>query len=219
VTEKNWFEDCVAVSGYRTTIVNALRMQLNEASEHSTIKRIDVDWRNWYRFNVREVPIVHRYVLAAGVLSQRPILDQTGQEISESLEVNLINVVRFCTRMLDVNEYARICIVGSQSARSGSFDETYAIAKAGVEAFVRWKKVGPQQQLVCVSPPLIADSGMTRRRHDYPEVLERRPYCEAADVATAIRALLWDEKMTHNNAVVTVPPKSDKMDLQFYREG
>lgn len=176
------------VTGLRSTIVTQLKGLL---PPQERIERLYVELAkpDAYLGQLQHGP---RYLLAAGVLHSRNILQQSWAEIIESLSVNLVNVIRICEHILQRQGDARICIIGSESARAGSFDQTYAAAKAGVHAYVMQRKTLPLQQLVCISPPIIADSGMTLRRHDYPEVLQTRAHVQALDVARIVKRVLYD---------------------------
>lgn len=174
----------LAVTGFRTTIVRQLSLFVSDSVVRieADLSKLDCEFR---------VPLADRYVLAAGVLHQRQLHHQTPRELTESIAVNMVNVVRLCEHILETNTHARICVVGSESGFSGSYDMTYALAKAGVHKYVEWRKLGEFQQLVAVAPPVIADSGMTLRRKDYPDVLDTRRTVRASDVAIVVKNLLY----------------------------
>lgn len=182
------------VTGLRTSIVRELKDITNEP-----VIRIEADWRthdaSFYP------PKATRYVLAAGVLHGIRMAEQTQQQITETFNVNCINVVRICERVLTMNANARICVIGSESGRRGSFDEAYALSKAAVHQYVRWRKVKPTQQLICVAPKIISDSGMTQRRKDYPRVLRERPTVRAEEVARQVHSLLWGDCLISNEVI------------------
>mgnify|MGYP003908889943 CR=1 FL=1 len=176
----------LAVTGFRTSIVQELKRFIDDP-----IVRIGADLG---RLNCTlEFPPADRFVLAAGVLHQTQLIEQSPDEIMSSLAVNMINTVRLCELILKANDNARIVVIGSESADRGSFDTTYALAKAGVHAYARWKQVLPTQQLTVLAPPIIADSGMTRARKDYPEVLSRRRTVTAEAVARSVKSLLYTQ--------------------------
>ena len=161
----------IAVTGYNTTICQKLR----ELSDEPMI-------------NLRHHPLPEhcsKFVLAQGIMHGQPMAVLSSVELMESLDVNFVGIVRFCDRILAENEYARIVVIGSQSAVNGSYNTMYAGMKAALHCYVRSKPISSTQRLVCLAPGIIADSGMTRRRHDYPEVLVLRPTCRAIDVARA----------------------------------
>lgn len=109
----------------------------------------------------------YRYLFCVGLLYQKPTKDQTKAEIDESFAVNCSNVTRECDRLLDVNPRARICVIGSEAAYTGSFDETYATAKRNLQRYVESKRLKHQdQQIVCIAPTVIMDTGMTNARNE-----------------------------------------------------
>jgi NADP-dependent 3-hydroxy acid dehydrogenase YdfG len=185
-----------AVTGFRTSIVRELKDLTQEP-----VIRIEADWRTYdASFYPPRVP---RYVLAAGVLHGKRMAEQTAAEINECWAVNCVNVVRICERVLGMNPHARICVIGSESGTRGSFDETYALSKAAVHQYVRWRKVKSTQQIICVAPTIIADSGMTQRRTDYPRVLRERRTVRAETVAREVHSVLWGDALI-SNAVIPV---------------
>ena len=183
----------IAVTGFRTTIVQNLVKMVNEP-----LVRIDGDLST---FDAEiDIPNCERYVLAAGVLHQKQILQQSAGEIQESLAVNLINTIRICETIFSRNGPASIVIIGSHSGIKGSFDTTYAVSKAGVHQYVSTKQTGEGQRINCVAPHIIKDSGMTERRHDYSEVIHRQGLISAKDVASTVKHLLYSPYL--NNKIV-----------------
>ncbi len=184
----------LAVTGYRSKIVSELIPLLPEGEE---VIRLDTT-----------TPICNRYLLCAGVLRPKRIADQSPEEIAETFRVNCSWPIQFCDDMLEKNPEARICVVGSESGFSGSFDGAYAAAKAGLHRYVETKQLGPFQQLVCVAPSIIEDAGMTTSRAD-KDVLEvrrtlhpKRRFLKALEVARMIKHLLYvDEGYTTGTVV------------------
>lgn len=182
----------IGVTGVRTTIV----MQLAKLSGHE-VERIDCDLA-WFTSPVRIPPSAKHFVLAAGMLHSKPLREQTEADIHDSLAVNLITPMRICDAILDTVPEARICVIGSVSGFNGSYDGTYAAAKAGLHAYVKNKPVSLRQQIFALAPTIIADSGMTVRRMDYPEVLGRRPSISAKRVAQEIHSYLFGNSLASN---------------------
>lgn len=186
----------LTVTGISTTIVQRYLM-----IKPDIVARI----RAWPSLSMPDcafdIPRADRYILAAGVLYQKPLAMQTGAEIAASMCVNYINVVRICESIFQVNEEARVCVVGSESGYVGSFDETYAGAKAAVHCYVENRKMLKTQQLVCVAPSIISDSGMTERRKDYPEILGTRKTVTAMQVAEIIFNLLHGDILVNNTVI------------------
>lgn len=177
----------LAVTGRNTTIVAELARLL----PGEDIVRINADLSDPH--TPLDLPTAPRYVLAAGLLyNKKPIEQQTDSEILASLSVNCINAIRIVERVFAAQHDARICVIGSESAFKGCFDETYFLGKAALHSYVKARRTSLNQQLVCVSPDVISDSGMTRRRHDYPGVLTTRPMVTAREVAEVIKRALYD---------------------------
>lgn len=173
----------IAVTGARSTIIQELRALLPD--------------EDFLRHDLRAgrsqpLPVAERWVLAAGLIHSKSIIHQRRKEMHESLSINLIHTLRICECVLTRDDDVRICVIGSESGFSGSFDEVYAAAKAGVHNYVANRKLKPTQLLSCVAPPIIADSAMTRARHDYPAVLDERKTVTARDVAIAVRRHLFE---------------------------
>lgn len=116
------------------------------------------------------------YLFCVGLIRQKRIADQDEAEIAMTFFVNTIFVIKECDRLLAVNPKARICVIGSESAFKGSFDGAYAAAKAALHRYVETKRLNyPDQQLVCVAPTCIENTGMNKRRNaDGVAALERR---------------------------------------------
>jgi short-subunit dehydrogenase len=186
----------LAVTGLSTSIVQEYLKLRNEI-----VARIEAHPSLTHPSPDLVIPNADRYILAAGVLHQKPLQIQTEKEVVDSFSINFVNVVRICEQVLSTNDRARICVIGSESGYNGSFDETYAGSKAAVHCYVENRKLKRGQQLVCVAPTIISDSGMTRRRSDYPDVLNRRRTVKAATVAEVIHSLFSDE-IYLNNLVV-----------------
>jgi NAD(P)-dependent dehydrogenase (short-subunit alcohol dehydrogenase family) len=152
-----------------------------------------------------------RYVLAAGLLRPKRIWQQTDAEIRSSMAVNMLSTVQICELVLNANPNARIVVLGSESGMKGSFDTTYFLAKAALHAYVRERAIGhPGQQLVCVAPSTIGDSGMTQRRADQHNVeklvgtLPKRRLLTANEIAATIHFLLYGAGSYISNTVIEV---------------
>jgi NAD(P)-dependent dehydrogenase (short-subunit alcohol dehydrogenase family) len=107
-----------------------------------------------------------RYLLCQGFLYGKRRVDMTNDEVSDTYRINYVQVVGMCDNLLEHNDNVRICVVGSESGVTGSYDECYADSKRLVHNYVETKNVKPNQQLVCVAPSIIEDAGMTLRRCD-----------------------------------------------------
>lgn len=142
-----------------------------------------------------------RYLFTAGLLRASPMRQQTAAEISEGWWVNAGSVIRACDEIIARNPVARICVMGSESGYAGSFDGTYAAAKAALHAYVETKALTyPGQQLVAIAPSIIGDAGMTLRRKDTEALMRRRldhpkrRFLEAAEVAALVHHVLYVDR-------------------------
>lgn len=161
---------------------------LKERSVAFAISRIDGDQSDIA--TDLKIPVASHFILAAGVLTGKRLLEQSPYEMRAAIAVNLVNVMRICETILQRQARANIVVIGSQSAALGSFDELYSVTKAAVNTYVAYRDLGNEQLMACVNPPIISDSGMTRRRDDYPEVLNNRITVTAREVAERVCDLL-----------------------------
>ena len=148
-----------------------------------------------------------RYLFCQGLLRPKRMQDQTEEERAEGFEVNLDSIVRACDAVLAVNESARICIIGSESAYKGSFDDVYAVSKMIIHSYVERKKLGLGQQLVAISPDIIGDAGMTTRREDRDALEMRRKahpmkrFLRSSEVAELALHLLYHQPYIRNTVI------------------
>lgn len=141
-----------------------------------------------------------RYLFAQGYLAGRSRQEISREEAMRTYLVNLHQITEDIDRIVENNPRARIVVIGSESAFSGSYDETYADAKRQLSAYVERKRLtNPRQQLVCVAPSIIADAGMTTRRPDQARLAERasmhpkRRFLSAAEVARVVYYALYQD--------------------------
>lgn len=189
----------IGISGRRSTIVQALLPML-PASEEVV-----------YDSSELMPTACERYFLCAGVLHGKPIGDLTDDELEETWGVNFADVAEFLDCVIDRNPEARIVVMGSMSAEQGSYDMAYAGAKAALHLYVREKRLRyPAQQLVCIAPTIIEDSGMTQRRQDLDRTLERGrkrrrgQWIQSLEVARLVHFLLYQDTGAISNTVIPV---------------
>lgn len=149
-----------------------------------------------------------KYFFCSGYLIGKKLHDQTTEEFKATAEVNYLNVVGACNAIFEVNSKARICVMGSESGISGSYDEWYGMVKNALHHYVETKKLLPDQQLVAVAPGIIGDAGMTTRRADL-DVLEARKeahpkkrFVSSLEVAHLVRFLLYEDQGYITNTVI-----------------
>lgn len=150
-----------------------------------------------------------RYLFCAGLLRAQRLVDQADADIVEGMLVNALGVIRECDQVLGGNPRARICVIGSESGFSWSYDGAYAAAKAVVHRYVEAKSLAwPDQQLVCVAPTIIGDASMTMVRHDLDDVRRRGEahpkgrWLEATEVAAMVHHLLYVDRGYTTGTVV-----------------
>lgn len=188
-----------AVTGARSKIIAELADITGEQ-----MVRIDMDLADPGAPLPLGYPDTRYFVLAAGVLHGKRILQLTGREIIECLAVNTVNVIRLCEDILARVDDAAICVVGSESGWKGSYDQLYAASKAAVHAYVKTRRVqGRHQQLVGIAPPIIIDAGMTTRRPDFEQIKAgARKTVTSLQVAERIHDLFY--KSGRQNEVVSM---------------
>jgi NAD(P)-dependent dehydrogenase (short-subunit alcohol dehydrogenase family) len=148
-----------------------------------------------------------RYLFCQGLLRPKRMQDQTEEERAEGFEVNLDSIVRACDAVLAVNDNARICIIGSESAYKGSFDDVYAVSKMLIHSYVERKELKPRQQIVAISPGIIEDGGMTLRREDQDRLAQRRDahpmkrFLMSREVAELAHHLLFHQPYIRNTVI------------------
>lgn len=150
-----------------------------------------------------------RYLFASGLLRPQATMHQVDGDMAETFMVNCGRVIRACDQILAANSTARICVIGSESGFTWSFDGTYAAAKAALHRYVETKKLtSPEQQLVCLSPGIISDCGMTTRREDQGTVAARslnhpkRRHLTAEEVARWVHFLLYVDRGYASGTVI-----------------
>lgn len=188
----------LAIVGYGSRIAKELR-ELLDGDYEKEIRRA----------TYADCPVnYHRYLFCAGYLLPKRLLDMTYAEQNETIEANLLGVMRCCEDILRHNNSARICVLGSESGYAGSYNQLYSAAKAGLHRYVETKKLLVGQQLVAISPSIIGDAGMTLRRKD-TEILEdrrkRHPkgrFLISLEVARVIRFLLYEDEGYITNTVI-----------------
>lgn len=148
---------------------------------------------------LKDMPLnCDRYLFCAGIIRPKPRSQQSTREIEESLAVNLWRVTDDIERIMSGNVRARVCVIGSESGFAGSYDDTYAMAKTAIHRYVETKRLkSPHQQLICIAPSIIQDCGMTERRDDTTNLLQRRAlhpkqrFLKAVEVARLVHFVLY----------------------------
>ena len=115
-----------------------------------------------------------RYLICSGVLHGKNLREISREEAVETVEVNFLDVAKACDIIIEANDYAKICIIGSASGEQGSYDMAYAGAKSAIHTYVKHKRLRTaHQHLVAVAPWIVSDAGMSIRRKDFGQLLQR----------------------------------------------
>lgn len=154
-----------------------------------------------------------RYLICTGYLAGRRMTEISRDESSLTWSRNFAEVARFCDGLFEVNDRARVVLLGSESGFAGSYDMAYAGAKAALHLYVERKQLrAAEQVLVALAPHIIWDSGMTQRRPDL-EDLERRAeanrlgrWLTAREVAAEALHLLFDASPAISGQVIRLRP-------------
>lgn len=151
------------------------------------------------------------YLFCQGAIIQKTPEEQAPAEMCNTFWVNCARTVQECDHLIDTNPKARICVIGSESAFKGSFDNVYAAAKAGIHRYVETKRLKhPGQQLVCVAPTCITGTGMNKQRNKEGRaalklrLLEhpKKRWLEPEEVAQVVHFLLCVDKGYITNTVI-----------------
>lgn len=106
-------------------------------------------------------------IINVGSLLNKNLMEQEISEQVGSLRINLLSIVNISECVLNTNNKAKICIIGSESATKGSYDTSYFLSKAALEKYICEKRLkSPAQRIFGVAPSTIVDAGMTTRRDD-----------------------------------------------------
>lgn len=179
----------LAVTGYNSRLVQELRQLLPDGEELVAIAR---------RGPVMEE--ARRFLLCAGVIRPARLTSQGDDEAHETMDVNCFEPIRLCEHILERFEDARICIIGSESGFTWSFDDAYAASKVALHRYVETRRIGPKQQLVAIAPSIIEDAGMTMAREDVENLERRREmhpkrrFLKSREVAKLIHFLLYRDE-------------------------
>lgn len=111
------------------------------------------------------------YLICCGYLAGKSLTEISVEELDRTLGANFVQPAQLCDRILEVNDHARICVIGSESGISGSYDMAYGGAKAALHLYVKTKQLRtPAQQLFGIAPHIVSDAAMTLRRKDQDRV-------------------------------------------------
>ena len=150
----------IGITGRRSTIAQEFVTMCNDTVRYGTLSDIPY--------------CMDKYLICHGVLYGKSALGMENHEIIETMAVNYASIVKFLDTLFELNPYAKVCVLGSESGIKGSYDSVYAGSKAALHLYVETKQLSHEgQHLVCVAPTIIEDSGMTKRRTDLDVCIKR----------------------------------------------
>lgn len=150
----------IGITGRRSSITQEFLNLCNDNVRFGTLADLPYD--------------LDKYLFCHGVLHGNSANEIDDAGAAESFMVNYLSIVRYLDVLFECNRSAKVCVIGSESGFSGSYDAAYAGAKAALHMYVQTKKLKYRKQhLVCVAPTIILDSSMTRNRDDLGDVIAR----------------------------------------------
>lgn len=136
-----------------------------------------------------------RVLVTSGIYDGTTHNTQSWSDIRESLNINLIGVTQFVTGFVEclqrTSKQARIVVVSSASARVGSHDIGYGVAKAGLEGLIRSisKRYAPNGVSAIGVAPSLFESAMSAKQD-----VDRRN--KAINATHLLRSIRLEEVLT-----------------------
>ena len=208
----------LVVTGYNSSIAEALFELVSQRQEIEIIRcgrceQADVifdfsqldDCRRFTSFVEKMTP--DYLFLNHGLLVGDKLTDNSDQDITKTLYVNLVSVDMVLERLVSINEM-RTVVMSSISGKAGSYDTLYAATKAGVDLLVKSfaPQLPPNSRLNAISPGIIEDARMTNVRTDLYILAEKKQktptqvFCSSMEVAQLSYFLLFEaNNMTGEN--------------------
>lgn len=149
-----------------------------------------------------------RLLICTGFLAGKSLSEINSADEETTWRVNYSAVAKYVDGFLAEHEAGRVVVIGSDSGFAGSYDTSYAGAKAALHLYVETRQLRPRQQLVAIAPSIIADAGMTIRRHDLATLKRResehpkKRLCTSREVASLAAWLLGPDGEYVSSTVV-----------------
>jgi NAD(P)-dependent dehydrogenase (short-subunit alcohol dehydrogenase family) len=197
----------ILVTGKNTSIVQSLQKLVPDEIENF---HLDLNTFSYDAFKAVDFRKYKRFVLCAGILHPKTILEQNSEEIKQNIAVNMSSVIALIDAILKQNGQARIVVMGSASGVKGSHDTVYAAAKAGLHQYVINKQLQPGQQLVSIAPSIIGDAGMTLRRTDKgnlklrEQASPKKRFVTSLEIAALVHFLLYIDQGFITNTIINM---------------
>ncbi len=151
----------------------------------------------------------NRILLLQSVISDKKFINRKDIDIIKQIKVNLLSVIKICEIALKFNKNVKIIVIGSESGFKGSYDISYALTKTSIHKYVEEKRISyPDQQLLCIAPSTIVDTGITLRRHDQNNVKKsiqdnpKKRGILSKEIAKLIFSLFFEQSNYLNNIVI-----------------
>lgn len=196
--------------GVNNSLAKLVKEKLNgqEAIFYSQ-KDLNIDDDQWLEGLSFHPDKRHIIFYTWGNLTPKRFNDQSLQEINKSLAINTLIPIKLIEKVNNSNCEFRMLYVSSESAKKGSYDGTYFIGKASVEAYIRELRLkNTKSSLVAIAPSTILDAGMTERREDQENVKQlihnhpKKRLLLSQDVADACYWILQDASDYISNTVI-----------------
>ena len=147
------------------------------------------------------------FVFCQGFLLPKTIKEQTEEEKDKSMWINYKSIKESCDMIFEINENARVCILGSESGYKGSYDGSYAKWKKEIHEYIETKELKPNQQLVGIAPTIVEDTKMTQDRKDVDNLNRRRDnhpmkrFLTSEEVGKMIYTLLYEQPYINKTVI------------------
>ena len=109
------------------------------------------------------------FVHFAGIMLSKSLLESNIEDIENMVKVNLTAPIYLVSKIIPkLSDKGLIIMIGSQSAYKGSYDDLYAITKAGVHGLVGSlaPKLAPDKRIINIAPGITRGTKMTDRRSE-----------------------------------------------------
>jgi len=202
--------DKLVVTGYTSEIAKSFFQLLEVKQEISVIKcgrgedaDLTVDFSSppsTKKFIEKLDGIEPRYLfLNHGVLPGKSLLESSEEEITNSVQVNMISTIMILETLKQFKDLKTV-VMSSISGKAGSYDTLYASCKAGVDLIIKKCAVSlpPSSRLNSVSPGIIFDARMTKIRTDVKNLKTKenqtptKKLTSSAEVANLVYYLLFE---------------------------
>lgn len=109
------------------------------------------------------------FVHFAGIMLSKSLSDSSFEDIENMVKVNLTAPIYLVSQVIPkLSDKGLIIMMGSQSAYKGSYDDLYAITKAGIHGMVGSlaPKLAPNKRIINIAPGITRGTRMTDRRSE-----------------------------------------------------